>query len=138
MQITIDRLNDAYHFRATNEMGNVVEMDSSADHGGHDKGFRPMQMLLAGLGGCSGIDVIDILKKQRQEVKDLKIKVEGERKPGAVPALFEKIHIHFDFVGEIDESKAEKAVALSMEKYCSVAKTLEKTAQITTTFSVKK
>lgn len=97
-----------------------------------------MQLLLMALGGCSAIDIISILKKQRQEVEDLKIIVDGEReqvKDGA--AVFETIDVKFMLKGKIDKEKAERAVALSMEKYCSVTKTLEKTAKITYSVTVE-
>ncbi len=131
MKIEIERIDEAYRFEAKNEQGQSVIMDSSAEHGGHDLGFRPMQMLLAGIGGCSGIDVIDILKKQRQDLKDIKITVDAEREQGKVPALFTKIHLHYRIFGEVEEDKAQKALNLSMQKYCSVSKIIEKTAEIT-------
>ncbi len=137
MKIQIERLNDAVHLRATNEEGASLEMDGSPAVGGEDKGFRPMQMLLAALGGCSTIDIVSILKKQRQPVDDIAITVEGEREPGVEPSLFRDIHVHFALKGNLDEDKVRKAVDLSMEKYCSVAKTLEKTATITYSFSVR-
>jgi len=136
MKIQIERLNDAVHLRATNEEGASLEMDGSPAVGGEDKGFRPMQMLLAALGGCSTIDIVSILKKQRQPVDDIAITVEGEREPSVEPSLFRDIHVHFTLTGNLDEDKVRKAVDLSMEKYCSVAKTLEKTATITYSFSV--
>ncbi len=138
MKIQIERLNNAVHLRATNEDGATLEMDGSPAVGGENKGFRPMQMLLAALGGCSTIDIVSILKKQRQPVDDIAIAVEGEREPGVEPSLFRDIHVHFTLKGNLDEDKVRKAVELSMEKYCSVAKTLEKTAAITYSFSVLK
>jgi putative redox protein len=137
MKIQIERLNDAVHLRATNEEGATVEMDGSPAVGGENKGFRPMQMLLAALGGCSTIDIVSILRKQRQSVDDIAITVEGEREPGVEPSLFRTIHVHFTLKGNLDEDKVRKAVDLSMEKYCSVAKTLEQTATITYGFSVR-
>jgi putative redox protein len=138
MKIQIERLNNAVHLRATNEDGATLEMDGSPAVGGENKGFRPMQMLLAAMGGCSTIDIVSILKKQRQTVDDIAITVEGEREPGVEPSLFRDIHVHFTLKGNLDEDKVRKAVELSMEKYCSVAKTLEKTATITYSFSVFK
>jgi putative redox protein len=138
MKIQIERLNNAVHLRATNEDGATLEMDGSPAVGGENKGFRPMQMLLAAMGGCSTIDIVSILKKQRQTVDDIAITVEGEREPGVEPSLFRNIYVHFTLKGNLDEDKVRKAVELSMEKYCSVAKTLEKTATITYSFSVFK
>ncbi len=136
MKIEVNLLNDAFHMEAVNEDGARVHMDTGPDMGGVNGGLRPMQMLLAGLGGCSAIDVLDILRKQKQPVTGLSVQVEGERQKEVVPALWQKIHVHFTFKGQVEEAKAQRAVALSMDKYCSVAKTLEKTATITSSFEV--
>lgn len=136
IKIEVNRLNDAYHMEAVNEQGNRVEMDGSPDIGGGNKGMRPMQMLLAAMGGCSGIDVVSVLKKQRQDLRDIKITITGEREKDAVPSLYTEVHAHFRLYGNIDAQKAEKAVSLSVEKYCSVARTLEKNAKITYSFEV--
>ena len=136
IKIDLHRLNDSYHMQAVNELGNTVEMDASPDIGGGNLAMRPMQMLLAALGGCSAIDVVNILKKQRQELRDLKITVTGEREKDAIPSLYTEVHAHFRMFGDVDREKAERAVALSMEKYCSVAKTLEKSAVVTYSFEI--
>jgi hypothetical protein len=88
------------------------------------------------LGGCSAIDLISILRKQREPLNDLKITVTGEREQGVVPALYTEVHAHFKLFGDINPDKAERAVQLSVEKYCSVAKTLEKTAVVTHSFEI--
>ncbi len=134
--IELKRVNDAFLMEATNQLGNSVRMDGSPDIGGSDLAMRPMQMLLAALGGCSSIDVISILKKQRQELKDLKITITGEREQNVEPSLYTEIHAHFKLYGNMDADKVEKAVSLSMKKYCSVAKTLEKSAKVTYTFEI--
>jgi putative redox protein len=131
IRIELKRLNDAVLFEAANEGGNKVQIDGSPDVGGTNSGMRPMQMLLAAMGGCSAIDLVNILKKQKQELKDIKITVTGERESGAVPSLFTEVHAHYKLFGKVDKGKAEKAVALAVDKYCSVAKTLEKTAKVT-------
>lgn len=135
MLIELQRKNNAYHFEAVNETGQHVQIDASPTIGGQNKGARPMELLIMGLGGCSGIDVINILQKQKIEVEDLKISIEAEREKDAIPSLFTDINIHFTFKGSIDQNKAERAISLSLEKYCSVAKTLEKTAKISHTVS---
>ncbi|MFN6944395.1 MAG: OsmC family protein [Cytophagaceae bacterium] len=122
---------EGFHFEALNESGASVHMDASPAIGGNNLGARPMELLIMGLGGCSSIDIINILKKQRIEVTGMKIKINAEREPNVEPSLFRKIHVDFYFSGKIDQNKAKKAADLSMEKYCSVAKTLEKTADIT-------
>lgn len=129
MKVTINRLNKAYHMEALNEAGNAVHIDNSPDGGGSNLGVRPMQMLLMALGGCSAIDIIGILNKQNQEIKDFSIEVNGDRED-KVPSLFEAIVVSFFFEGDLDPAKVKRAVSLSMEKYCSVSKTLEKTAII--------
>jgi putative redox protein len=129
--IELNRLNDGFHFEATNEQGNAVHIDASPDIGGTNQGMRPMQMLLAAMGGCSSIDVVNILKKQKQDLKDIKVTVTGEREQDAVPSLFTDVHAHFKLFGNLDKDKANKAVSLSVEKYCSVAKTLEAKAKVT-------
>ena len=126
IKIELNSLNDAFHFSAENENGNVVHLDAATDIGGTNAGMRPMQMLLAAMGGCSAIDIINILRKQRQDLRDLKITVSGEREPGAVPSLYKTVHAHFRFFGNLDADKVEKAISLSIEKYCSVSRTLEK------------
>ncbi len=138
MKIEINRLNDGFWMEAINENGNKVHLDASPDIGGTDRGFRPMQMLLASLGGCSAIDVIAILKKQKQPLEDIKITVTGNRQENIVPSLFTDANIHFTLYGNLDDEKVKKAIVLSVEKYCSVGKTLEKTATISHSFEIVK
>lgn len=136
IKIDIGRVSDTFHLEATNEGGNTVHLDASPDIGGTNKGMRPMQLMLTALGGCSSIDLINILKKQKQDLKDIKITVTGEREKDAIPSLFTEVHVHFKLFGDIDHDKAQKAVSLAVEKYCSVAKTLEKTAKVTNSFEI--
>jgi len=125
-QIDLVRVSGDYGFEASDEYGHSIKMDSSPESGGQNYGVRPMQMLLMGLGGCSAIDVISILKKQRQEVLDYRMKISGDREAGVEPSLWQNITIEFHLKGDIDEDKAKRAVELSINKYCSVAATLEK------------
>ena len=138
IKIEINRIDQDFRMEAVNEKGNAIVMDAGAADGGHDSGMRPMQLLLAAMGGCSAIDLIAILRKQREPLKDLKITVTGEREQGAVPALYTEVHAHFKLFGDINQEKADRAVQLSVEKYCSVAKTLEKTAKVTYSFEIVK
>lgn len=136
MKISIQRLNDAVHMEASNEDGATLQMDGTSEIGGINGGFRPMQMLLAAAGGCSAIDVVGILKKQRQNPDDLKIEVTGERVSVDDYSEFKTINIHFILKGDLDEKKVARAIDLSLNKYCSVSKTLEKTAKITSSFEI--
>jgi putative redox protein len=138
IKIELNRLNDGFHMEAVNEQGNSLQMDASPDIGGTNQGMRPMQLLLSAFGGCSSIDIINILKKQKQPLKDLKVTITGEREKDKVPSLYTDIHAHFRLFGDLDADKVQKAVSLSVDKYCSVGKTLEKTAKITYSFEIIK
>lgn len=125
MKISLKRLDDAFHFEAKNEDGRTIQMDAAEKIGGHNKGVRPTQMLLMSLAGCSGIDIINILKKQRQKIDDFQAEVEGEQENLQGEAkVFTEIIVKFTLKGDIEPQKAKRAVELSMEKYCSVEKTL--------------
>jgi putative redox protein len=136
MKIEIQRINNATLMEATNEDGAKLILDGSPDVGGVNGGLRPMQLLLAAAGGCSSIDIIEILKKQKQPLEDLHVSVEGDRDKDKVPSLFKKIHLHFTLKGNLEKEKVERAINLSMEKYCSVVKTLEKTAVVTSSYEI--
>ena len=123
--IELTRVKGDYGFEAKDENGHIVRMDSNPANGGWDYGVRPMQMLLMGLGGCSGIDIVCILKKQRQSVEGFRMLIDGEREKGKEPSLWTESHVIFELKGDIDPDKAYKACALSIDKYCSVAATLK-------------
>jgi len=131
MKIRIDRLNNAVHLKASNEEGLSLEMDGSPEIGGEGLGPRPMQVLLMSLAGCSSMDVLSMLSKMREDIRDYHVEVTGERDQNAVPAVFTNIHVHYILEGQLNPKNVEKAIKLSMEKYCSVTKMLEKAATIT-------
>jgi putative redox protein len=124
--IILNRKIGDFGFEIQDELHHSIQTDSSAGNGGNDSGFRPMQLLLAALGSCSAIDVIAILKKQRQKVDQFKIEVKGEREKDIVPSLWKEVSVTFFLWGDVDAEKAKKAADLSIEKYCSVAETLRK------------
>lgn len=137
MEIKLKRLNDAFHFQAQNESGNVVDIDANPNIGGVGAGARPMELLIMGLGGCSSIDILLILKKQKQIVTKYEVNIHATRKTDETPAIFDKITIEFVLHGaDLDETKVERAIDLSMNKYCSVTKILEKTASINHSFKI--
>jgi putative redox protein len=125
-KIELKRVDDAFQMQASDAEGHSVLMDAGTATGGKGAGVRPMQMLLMGLGGCSAVDILLILKKQKQEVTDFRISMEGVREAGKEPSLWEEVQLVFHFTGKVDQDKAQRAVDLSMKKYCSVAATLEK------------
>lgn len=128
MKINLKRLNDNYLFETKNERGDVVLLDNKSED--EPKGSSPMDLLLRGIAGCSSIDVVMILKKQQHELEDLQVEVEGFREDGAIPNVFKKIQLDFILKGDVPVAKVERAVKLSMDKYCSVSKMLEKAAEI--------
>lgn len=136
MKITIDQLENT-HMEAANEEGGLIRMDGSTSIGGLEGGFSPLQLLLAGVGGCSAVDIVGILEKQRQDLQDLTIEVEGDKQSKEEHSEFKNIHINFVFTGDLDESKVERAINLSLEKYCSVSKTLEQATEITHSYEIK-
>ena len=120
MKVALQRINKAVHFEASSELSSVkVNIDGSEGIGGEGKGVRPMELVLMALGSCSVFDLTTILQKQRQEIEDIQVEVEGDRRE-EIPNIFTKIHINFLLKGKIDELKAQKAAELAVKKYCSV------------------
>ncbi len=127
---------DGLQFVAAATSGHAVVMDGDVEVGGRDTGPRPMEMLLMGIGGCSGMDVISILKKKKQDVKGLEINVKGDKAEN-YPKKFTDINLEFVVKGKnISEDAVKRAVELSMEKYCSVKATLEGSAKITYNYRI--
>ena len=123
-------------FSGTASSGHTIVMDADEGSGGANHGSRPMELLLVGFGGCSGMDVISILRKKRQDVTGLEIKVTGE-KSESHPRIFKDIHIEYIVTGKgIQKEAIERAIRLSLEKYCSVGATLSKTGTITHSYRI--
>ncbi|MCT8335522.1 OsmC family protein [Leptospira sp. 85282-16] len=136
MHIKLSRIESPYVLEATNESGNSILIDASPEIGGKNSGPRPMELLIMGLAGCSSIDVLMILNKHRIEVKDYSVEVDADREKVEEANLFKNIHLKFKVKGDFKEEQVKRAIDLSLEKYCSVAKTLEKTAKITYEFEL--
>lgn len=125
MKATIRWAGEA-SFEATSASGHTLLMDGPPDHGGQNRGPRPMETLLIGLGGCTSFDVVSILRKARQDVTDCVTELSAER-ADAVPAVFTRIHIHFIVTGRgLKDAQVKRAVELSAEKYCSASIMLAK------------
>ncbi|MEE4379960.1 MAG: OsmC family protein [Candidatus Competibacteraceae bacterium] len=117
--------------------GHAVVMDGPPELGGHNLGTRPMEMVLLGLGGCTAIDVLNILHKARQAVSDCVVEIDAER-ADSEPKVYTRIHVHFIVSGtDLSEQHVKRAVNLSAEKYCSVSIMLSKTAQMTHTYELR-
>ena len=135
MKATVKWL-DGVSFEGTSESGHSVVMDGPSESGGKNLGMRPMETLLLGLGGCTSYDVVTILKKSRQDVKNCKAEITAQRADN-IPKVFTKIHIHFIIEGSnLDAVAVERAINLSATKYCSASIMLEKSVVITTDFEI--
>lgn len=117
-------------FEASGTGGTRMVLDGSEEVGGEGRGMRPMELLLTSLAGCSAMDVLHILRKQRQPIEHLAIEVRGARKD-AVPATYDSIHLVFTARGDVSDKKLQRAVALSVEKYCSVGASLNPDITVT-------
>ena len=134
MKVEIVRVDDAFHFEGSGSSDIKVHTDGSPEIGGGNQGVRPMELLLMGLASCSAIDVVLILKKQKQDITDFRVVADGNRveEEGTKRSPFRNIHLTFKFAGNgLDESKINRAIGLSMEKYCSATAQLEALATIT-------
>ena len=116
--------------------GHTLNMDADDTFGGHNAGFRPMELLLVGFGGCSGMDVISILRKKRQPVTGLEINIQGKRAENH-PHVYTEVHIEYVVKGtEVEKDAVERAISLSLDKYCSVGATLAKAGTITHSYII--
>jgi putative redox protein len=129
MKVTLKSTDNLDHFTATNEAGQSIALSGDGSAPG------PMQVVLMAMAGCSTIDIVMILKKMRQEVSHIEVEVDGTRRD-EVPKIYTDIHLHYRIYGQVKAAKAEQAVAMSLEKYCSVSIMLEKVAKITSSFEV--
>ena len=130
MQSTIKWVDDLT-FMAESNGGHSLLLSAGAENGGRDTCFRPMEVILLGLGGCASIDVVSILKKARQHVIDCEAHVQATRNDG-IPAFFTKAHVTFTVTGRnLNEKQVKRAVDMSFEKYCSVSFNLRETVDIT-------
>tara|TARA_B110000914_G_scaffold223614_2_gene239472 strand:- start:782 stop:1210 length:429 start_codon:yes stop_codon:yes gene_type:complete len=126
MKISLNRVNKDYLFEATSSNNLKVLMDNKSKSEGKVEGISPMEVLLMGVAGCSSIDVVSILNKQRINPIALRMEVEGIRDASAVPAPFQGINVTLFLEGEdITTEKAKRAAQLSFDKYCSVSKSLD-------------
>jgi len=130
MKVFLERVNSDFLFEVENKNGQKVLLDNSSKASGKVEGVSPMELLLMGVAGCSAIDIVSILGKQKINPLSLKMEVNGLRKLEEIPALFYQIDIIIYLEGDIRKEKALRAAKLSYDKYCSVSKMLEKTAKI--------
>ena len=131
-------LQEGSTFEGVSGSGHRVTMDVAPEVGGRNLGLRPMEMVLLGLGGCTAIDVLHMLRKGRQPITDMRVELNAERADD-VPKVFTRIHLHFVLTGAgLDPHKIERAINLSASKYCSASMMLNKTAEMTHDFEIVK
>jgi len=131
-------LQEGSTFEGVAGSGHRVTMDVAPEVGGRNLGLRPMEMVLLGLGGCTAIDVLHMLRKGRQPITDMRVELDAERADD-VPKVFTRIHFHFVLTGAgLDPHKIERAINLSASKYCSASMMLNKTAEMTHDFEIVK
>lgn len=135
MKAKVKWVQDA-EFAGESGSGHSITMDGPADFGGQNKGVRPMEMILLGLGGCTAFDVVHILKKARQPIADCEVNLYADRAMKD-PKVFTKIHIHFIVKGAgLKENQVERAIRLSADKYCSASIMLSQSVEITHDFEI--
>ncbi|MCB9224081.1 MAG: OsmC family protein [Crocinitomicaceae bacterium] len=137
MKLELNRVQEPFQFELSNEDGAIIKIDAKEDIGGSGQYFRPMQLLAGSLAGCTSIDVLLILGKQKLVPVDYQVEVQAERVEEH-PQVFKSIHLIFKLKGELPEEKVKRAVDLSMTKYCSVTKMLEKACEITYSIELNK
>lgn len=123
-------------FEAVADSGHSVLLDGPPEYGGENRGSRPMELLLMGLGGCTAFDVVHILRKSRVDVTDCRVELSADRSD-TPPKVFTRIHVHFVVSGAgLSEARVKRAVELSAEKYCSASIMLAKAVEITHDFEI--
>ena len=134
MGLELNRIEEPFVFELKNDEGVICGIDANPSIGGKGKGFRPMELLAGSLAGCASIDILLILKKQRIEPTRFGIKIETQRGEG-VPAIFEEIKLIFEVNEGVPKDKLEKAIKLTLDKYCSVSASLKDDVKVV--FEVK-
>jgi len=130
MTLSLERINDAIQFRGTN---GSFELPIASTN--EQDGLSPMEMTAMSVVGCSSIDILMILEKQKQEIDDFSAEVDAERADGS-PRVFTDLHMHYAFTGDVEPAKVRRAIDLSLDTYCSVSNMIKHTADISYSFSV--
>ena len=133
---TVVKLVKGMQFVGQGKSGHPIIMDSAPASGGSDSAARPLETLLASLGGCTGMDVVSILRKMKTEPKSLRLEIEDERATD-YPKVFTKLHLDYYVTGEVPEANLKKAIDLSLTKYCPIASGLAGRAEITSSYVIE-
>ena len=135
MKLTLNKLDAPFLMEVKNSEENSVLLDANESIGGTGKGLRPMELVAAGLAGCSSIDVLNILRKKKKTIDSLRVEIDATRVDD-IPAVFDTIQLIFHLQTDASETDLEQALRLTFEKYCSVSKMLEKTVKITYSYKL--
>jgi putative redox protein len=138
MKVFLRKINNRVLFEASNSRGHTINIEGSRDIGGEDSAPSPTELLLMSQAGCTAIDVVELLKKMRQPLEHLEIETEGHRAQDQVPKIFTGIHLHYKIYGNVQPEKADKAISMSIEKYCTISKMIDQVARLTYSFEVIK
>lgn len=136
MKIYLKRVNQTVKFEAANSRGHTIHIEGGSSIGGEDSAPSPTELLLMSQTACTAIDVVELLKKMRQDLKHIELETEGHRAQDQIPKIFTHIHIHYKLYGDIQPAKAEKAISMSIERYCTVSKMIDSVARITHSFAI--
>jgi len=131
------KLTEGMTFVAESETGHAIVVDAAPEVGGRNLGARPMELVLMGTGACSAVDVVLILRRARQEIRDCVVELDADRATSD-PKVFTRIHFHYVVTGKtLNESQVARAIELSKEKYCSATAMLAHTAQVTSDYEIR-
>lgn len=136
MKIQLKRVNKTVLFEASNARGHKVLVEGGPSLGGEEQAPSPTELLLMSQAACTAIDIVALLQKMRQPLEHLEIESEGHKALDQVPKVFTHIHLHYTIYGNVEPAKAEKAISLSIERYCTVTKMIDKMARVTHTFTI--
>lgn len=135
MKVELQRQNQAFHYIAKTSDGIEVDVDANPAIGGEGKGARPMELMLIGIGGCASIDLGIILKKQRQHLEDYSVELIGVRNEDDTKA-FNEVTLLFNLFGNLNSDKVQKALDLTIQKYCSAINSLKECIKINYKFQI--
>lgn len=124
-------------FEGVTPDGHRITMDTTKEHGGRDSAPAPMEMVLLALGGCTGMDVISILRKMKDLPREFYIEIESDR-ADEHPKVYKKTKMRYVFIGDVQEEHVRKAIELSQQKYCAVSAMLRSVGEVEYSYEIRK
>lgn len=136
MKITLRRVNEGVRFEASNERGHTVLIEGGPGIGAPGEVPSPTELFIMSQAACTAVDIVELLKKMRQPLVHLEIETTATRALDQIPRIFTNIHLHYKIYGDVKPEKADKVISMSIEKYCTISKMIDKVATITYTFEI--